>query len=65
MKETSKAIAWALLSLAFLYLPFCFSALSFNPLSWNHTERFIFALFVWIGIIFNVIKKYIPIKYNP
>lgn len=60
LKPTIKSIAWILFSLAILYLPLCFSALSFNPFEWGHLERFLLASFVWIGILVFLFSKFLP-----
>jgi len=50
MKAFSNVLASILISIFTLYIPLCFSALSLNPFEWGHLERFIFAMFIYIGI---------------
>ncbi len=60
MKAFAQSTAWFLLTMAAFYLPLSFSALSLNPFAWNHTERFLLAMFIWVGVIGALLKKYIP-----
>jgi len=60
MKQFITTAASIIFSFFLLYIPLCFSALSFNPLEWNHTERFLFAIFIWLIIAVYLLKKFIP-----
>jgi len=40
-----------------LYLPLCFSAMSFNFLNWEHWERFILAISIWGGTVSLLFAK--------
>jgi hypothetical protein len=64
MKSFALSVGWFTVSFMALYLPLCFSALSFNPVHWSHTERFFFAVVLWLGVGSHYIKKFIPQKYS-
>lgn len=60
MKQFAQTTATFILTLFVFYLPLSFSALSFNPFAWNHTERFFLAVLLWLGIAIALLKKYLP-----
>lgn len=60
MKKAASTVASLLFTFAILYLPLSFSAWSFNPENWNHLERFIFSFSFLMGVLFPILKKFLP-----
>ena len=65
MKKAIQSFLWFIANCFFLYIPLSFSALSLNPFLWGHGERFVFGMFVWIGLFWILVvskTKYANLK---